>query len=183
MQTWTKPPLWMDSPRNRSFEVKGSNSVSIATTGHEKLRFTVVLSGDSDGRKYKPMIIFKNLKKAPKGKFPRTVYVTASPGGSMTTDLMRDWKREVFAKRDSIFDKITQKKTGSKTILVMDACPAHRDKALIGEFKRWNNTEVAIIPGGCTPLLQPADVVWNRPFKYTFAKNGTSGWKNSLEMR
>ena len=40
-------------------------------------------------------------------------------------------------------------------------------KTVISSFKQHYNTEVAIIPGRMTPVLQPADVHWNKPFKTT----------------
>lgn len=50
----------------------------------------------ADGSKLKPLIIFKGLKNVPKKTFPRTVYVTVSMKGSMNTELMNKWKREVW---------------------------------------------------------------------------------------
>ncbi|RWS00839.1 pogo transposable element with KRAB domain-like protein, partial [Dinothrombium tinctorium] len=68
-------PVWFDMPRCRTYEQKGVKNVQIKTTGHEKLRFTVVLTTYSDGRKCKPMIIFKGLKKVPRCAFPNDVVV------------------------------------------------------------------------------------------------------------
>jgi hypothetical protein len=39
---------------------------------------------------------------------------------------------------------------------------------------------VAVIPGGMTPLLQPADVFWNKPFK-TLMKEKWLEWLNKGE--
>ncbi|XP_062517303.1 uncharacterized protein LOC134192574 [Corticium candelabrum] len=49
----------------------------------------------------------------------------------------------------------------------MDSATSHLKKTVISSFKQHYNTEVAIIPGGMTPVLQPADVHWNKPFKTT----------------
>ncbi len=59
-------PVYMDSPKNRTYEFKGKKNVCVKTTGHEKTRLTVMLCADNSGRKLKPGIIFKGLKYAPK---------------------------------------------------------------------------------------------------------------------
>ena len=43
-------------------------SVKAKTTGKEKMRYTVVLAAMADGTKLPSMVIFKNLKKIPKGR-------------------------------------------------------------------------------------------------------------------
>jgi hypothetical protein len=45
------------------------------------------------------MIIFKNLKHVSKGVFPKDVLITVAKGGSMTTDLMNTWRRDISVKR------------------------------------------------------------------------------------
>ena len=88
-------PQYFDMPRNATFDITGVKSVKVKTTGYEKLRFTTVLSvGLARERdilrpfRLPPMVIFKNLKKAPKGKFPPGVVVAGSKGGSMTTKFL-----------------------------------------------------------------------------------------------
>ena len=55
-------PVYFDMPSSRSLDARGVKTVKCKTTDHEKLRFTVVLTIMSDGKKLPPMIIFKNLK-------------------------------------------------------------------------------------------------------------------------
>ena len=52
-------PMNFDMPPNRTVNSKGSKTVLIKTTGHEKTRFTVVLACMADGTKLKPMVVFK----------------------------------------------------------------------------------------------------------------------------
>ena len=50
------------------------------------------------------MIILKNLKKAPKGKYPVGVVVDDTKGGSMTGDLMKDvYANKTWRKRSDSF--------------------------------------------------------------------------------
>ena len=61
-------PMYFDIAADHTYDVVGSKDVLATTTGHEKLRFTVVLTVTASGRKLKPMIIFKNLQKVPQLK-------------------------------------------------------------------------------------------------------------------
>lgn len=50
---------------------------------------------------------------------------------------------------------------GRRSLLVLDSCST---LDFFGLAKQ-NNVDVIIIPGGCTPKLQPLDVCLNKPFK------------------
>ena len=92
-------PFWFDLPSTATIDMEGVKTVKAKTTGHEKLRFTVVLTALSSGRKLRPMIIFKNLKNVPKGNFPRNCFVTVAKGGSMTASLMLQYIDNVWKTR------------------------------------------------------------------------------------
>ena len=47
-------------PSNRTFAMKGAKTVTIKTSGHEKMLYTVVLSCCADGTKFNPVIIVKH---------------------------------------------------------------------------------------------------------------------------
>ena len=51
-----------------------------------------------------------------------------------------------------------------KSLLVYDSFEAHVTDTVKASFKR-ENTELAVIPGSLTSLLQPLDVSLNKPFK------------------
>ena len=52
-------PVWFDMPTSKTVTAKGEKTVLVRTTGHEKSRFTVVLSCLADGTKLKPMVVFR----------------------------------------------------------------------------------------------------------------------------
>ncbi|CAI7817513.1 unnamed protein product [Closterium sp. NIES-54] len=52
----------------------------------------------------------------------------------------------------------------SRLLLVLDSYRGHLTDAMLG-LLCWNSVTPAIIPGGCTPLVQPLDVSINRSFK------------------
>ena len=49
-------------------------------------------------------------------------------------------------------------------LLVWDAFTAHTSNSTKGKCADLS-LHTTIVPGGCTGLVQPADVSWNRPFK------------------
>ncbi|KPP73949.1 hypothetical protein Z043_106927 [Scleropages formosus] len=52
-----------------------------------------------------------------------------------------------------------------RRLLVWDAFRGHVTSDVKTLAKTRYNSDMAVIPGGCTRKLQPADVSWNRPFK------------------
>ena len=74
-------PLTFDMPVNSTVDAKGTKSVSIMTTGHEKDRFTVMLACLGDGTKLPPYVVFKH-KTLPKDLvLPRGIHVRAQAKG------------------------------------------------------------------------------------------------------
>ncbi|XP_061634580.1 uncharacterized protein LOC133480487 [Phyllopteryx taeniolatus] len=100
-------PLTFDIPVNRTVEKKGTATVAIRTTGHEKSAFTVVLGCRGIGQKLLPMVMFKR-KTPPQEKFPAEVIVQANQKGRMDEGKMREWLSEVYVKRpDGFFPRVT----------------------------------------------------------------------------
>ena len=147
-------PLTFDIPPNRTINSTGEKTVKIRTTGNEKNRVTVVLACCGDGSKLKPMVIFKR-KTVPKINNKHGVVVSAQEKGWMDTDQMKVW-----------IDKVWRWQFGGlrKSLLVYDAFKAHVTDRVKALFKR-ERTDLAVIPGGLTSILQPLDVSLNKPFK------------------
>ena len=146
-------PLTFDLPVSSTLELMGTKSVPIKTTGNEKNRFTVMLGCTADGTKLPPYIIFKR-KTMPKEKFPKGVIVKVQEKGWMDEELTKDWIKTVWAKHGK----------QSRKMLVLDSFRAHRTPA-IKKILQSAKTDLVIIPGGLTSILQPLDVVVNKPFK------------------
>ena len=62
----------------------------------------------------------------------------------------------------------------SRRLLVWDTFRGHMTPAVKDKLRTTHNTDIAYIPGGCTSVLQPADVSWNKPFKNHFST--TNAW-------
>ena len=147
-------PLTFDMPPNRTINSTGEKTVKIRTTGNEKNRVTVVLACCGDGSKLKPMVIFKR-KTVPKINNKHGVVVSSQEKGWMDTEQMKVW-----------IDKVWRWQFGGlrKSLLVYDAFEAHVTDRVKALFKR-ERTDLAVIPGGLTSILQPLDVSLNKPFK------------------
>lgn len=149
-------PVQFDIVYEKTVATRGSDSIKIDSTGHEKSNFTVVLGVTAAGERLKTMIIFKK-KLLPKGLFPPDVIIKTNSKGWMTGDLMQEWIHEVWNKREHYSDD------PSKSLLIFDSARCH----LTDEVKEFcqHHTKIAVIPGGLTKLLQPLDVGINKPFK------------------
>jgi hypothetical protein len=148
-------PLWFDLPSNTTIDHKGAKSVSIRTTGHERSSFTVVLACMADGSKLPAVCIFK-LKNIPREKFPHGIYIRANEKGWMNEREMLWWIENVWTSRNPFGN--------SRSLLVLDSFRGHIVDSVKNRFVE-KNTDIAIIPGGCTSKLQPLDVAINKSFK------------------
>ena len=55
--------VWADMVANTTIDNIGTRSVSLKTTGYEKVRVSVCLSAKADGIRLKPMIVFARVDK------------------------------------------------------------------------------------------------------------------------
>jgi hypothetical protein len=143
-------------PSLTTVEERGSKSVSIKTTGNDKTRITCMLCITADGRKLPPYVVFKR-KTLPKDKFPPGIYVRAQEKGWITEDLVRDWVKVMWQRRPGALLNIP-------SLLVLDSFKGHLTEE-VKKVIRAGNSDMVVIPGGMTSLLQPLDVSVNKPFK------------------
>lgn len=150
-------PIYFDMTSNKTYEVQGAQNVMVRSSGHEKTRFTVMLCAFANGNKVKPTIIFKNLQKPPKEcANVKEAHIQAIKGGSVNGALMMYWMNQIWFKNIQVNLK--------KSLLMFDSHPGHLVESVKKKFMK-SNTNINVIPGGCTPLLQPGDVVYHRMFK------------------
>ena len=145
-------------PSSRTISEKSKKTVLIKTTGHEKTRFTIVLTCIADGTPLKLMVIFK-CKTIPKGNFPTNMVLHVHPKGWMDEEGIKLWICKVWAARPGGL--------GQKQSLLV--------------LREDHNTHVSVIPGGLTSLVQPLDVCLNKPFKDRLRRLWTD-WMMSGEM-
>ena len=161
-------PIWLDMAADSTVDFVGNKSVPIKTTGHEKSRVTVVLASKANGSKLSPFIVFKG-KRVDKGLQKVIAVMCASSGnGWINEDLTHTWLNKVWGAL-----------AFSRRLLCWDAYQCHiqdSTKHLLSKLK----IDAAVIPGGCTSLLQVPDVSCNKPFK-TYYREIYEDWLNDGE--
>lgn len=156
-------PVSFDLPNSYTLEKRGSNTISIKTTGHERSMFTVILGCMADGSKLPPVIIFK-LKNKPREEFPDGVFIRTNEKGWVNKEEMNWWIDNIWSKRSS--DQLLN----PRSLLVLDSFRGH----LVNSVKQKldeAHTNMAVIPGGLTSKLQPLDVAVNKSFKSNVSIN------------
>jgi hypothetical protein len=149
--------IYLDMPPNYTLEKKGVKQVLLKTTGCEKLRLTVMLAATADGRKLPPLLILKR-KTLPKSEaFPKDIIVRAQEKGWMAEQLMLEWLKMVWSRRSGAF-------LNQPSMLILDAFKGHVTDSVKDQLRKMK-TELVVIPGGMTSVLQPMDVSINKPFK------------------
>ena len=104
------------------------------------------------------MVILKR-KTLPKINNKHGVVASAQQKGWMDADQTKIWIEKV---------KVWRSRLGGlgrrRGLLVYDVFEAHVTESVKAAIAR-ENTNLAVIPGGLTSLLQPLDVSLNKPFK------------------
>lgn len=149
-------PVYFDMPEATTVTPSGARSVKILGTGADKQRCTVMLCVTADGRKLPPYVVFKR-KTLPKDNFPPGIIVRVQEKGWMTEELVKDWILCVWCRRPGGLLRL-------QSLLVLDSYRGHLTDGVKKQLKE-GKSDLAVIPGGMTGMLQPLDVVINKPFK------------------
>ena len=65
--------------------------------------------------------------------------------------------------------------------LIADVHRAQKTESILKRLEKDCKTEVSFIPGGCTGLIQPVDVVINKPFKERVENLATEHMRENLD--
>lgn len=147
--------VWLDSPGATTIERKGAQSVSLKSTGHEKLNITVALTVRGDGTKAPPYIVFKGAVRdtARLGhEYRHQAFISTTPNG---------WMNETTSK--DFIDR-TLGLGFKRRLIIWDSFRGHISEGTKGHL-RAKKVAAAVIPGGCTSRIQIADVIFNKTFK------------------
>ena len=146
-------PIWMDMVGDTTLEKVGTRTVSVKSTGHDKARITVCLAAKANGAKLTPFIVFKGVRKDKQLEKVDGVICVLSRNGWMSEDLTMEWLKQVWGRL-----------AFSRRLLCWDAFRCHIMDSMKAQARNLS-TDMAIIPGGCTGIIQAPDVSWNKPFK------------------
>jgi hypothetical protein len=150
-----------------TWEIQGARTVAGKTdrSGWNKRQATLVLYIFADGiHRLKPKLIFHGVPTEEGGQifekeahlYSPDVTVEYNKTAYNNEDLFSRWIKEELSPLCS--------DDSDDFLLVMDAAAFHKTPSIKEELKSYNIT-LALIPGGCTALLQPLDTAINGPFK------------------
>ena len=100
----------------------------------------------------------KRESKALNDEFRTRCVVTSFANGRMNEELTIDWVKNIVGKFSF-----------SRRLLAWDTYDAHLTDG-VNKLLITSNTDIALIPGGCTKYVQSPDVCLNKPFKVNVAK-------------
>ena len=156
-------PMPFSCGNGKTYDKKGKKTIWVkgVRSGLEKRQCTVQLTVFADGKpRVKPMIIFKGtgkcIKKAERDAWDTRVYVAFQEKAWCDETIMKQWIDDLWAP--------AVRKMKGKSLLVADVHAAQKTEDVLKKLKDLGTTP-ALVPGGCTSLIQPLDVVFNRTFK------------------
>ena len=98
------------------------------------------------------------------------MFVTFQPKAWCDAGIMKQWTNELW-----------QPLQGEDMLLTIDCHRAQKVDDVISLLSKECKTTVVYIPPGCTSLVQPLDVVVNKPFKMYIEKLATQHLQNNLD--
>jgi hypothetical protein len=110
----------------------------------------------ADGQKLPPYVVFKCQMMA-KEKFPQGIIVWVQKSGWMTEDLVDDRIKSVWFERLGAL-------LCQQSMLVLCSFRGQTTENVKAQLRR-EKCDLVNIPGDMTGMLQPLDIVINRPFK------------------
>ena len=149
-------PLPFAFLEGKTYTHKGQKDVWVRgpSSGLEKRQCTLQAAVSADGiPRFKPCIVFRGkgqrIQQAEKQGYDRRVIVRFQENAWVDEQEMKWWTRHVY--HPSV------RQTSRQQLLVTDAHRAQCTESMKDMFKTLCNTQVACIPAGCTPLVQPLD--------------------------
>lgn len=150
-------PVWFEMPGKSTLSECGEKEIRATSTGHEKEKLTVTLSTYADGTKLPPLVNLSGVRPPPKNEIPAGVVIYMCGAGKKSwanEESINFWLKRVWGMNNQW-----------RHFLVWDAFRAHLTPSVKESVRMKYNSDLCVIPGGCTSKLQPADVSWKQPFK------------------
>ena len=135
----------------RTFDVKGSTTTRLLTSGLEKKCFTVILTITANGALLLPYLIYKR-KTIPSDVRRQDLIVNANERGWMNGTIMVDWFEKVVEPYAATFSE------QNRVLLLLDSAPCHNCATQL-------DCDTIFVPKGHTGVLQPLDVAVIKRFK------------------
>ena len=144
-------------------------------SGLDKCQCTVQLTLFADGeQRVKPLVIFcgkgKRIPFTEQLRYDRRVVVRFQPNAWCDEDIMQFWIKNCWKQACS-----------GPMHLVLDVHRAQKTEEIQDLLEAESNTSVTYVPGGCTSLVQPVDVSFNKPFKSAVERQATQHMQENLD--
>lgn len=158
--------MFFDMPPRYSVVRRGMRrNVVRASTTNTKKRVTVLLLARADGRKYRPLIVYKGVFGARVAREVQTyddneALHCAQERAWTDLDVLNYWVNNIWV-------DIVQNTEGPKLLLV-DSLPLHTSNQGLLRCANRDDVAVRFIPESCTALVQPLDVAVIKVFKQKF---------------
>jgi hypothetical protein len=151
-------PVYFDMTRGTTYHFRGEKNIRVVKTLGHKRRCTIVLAVTADGVKLRPMIIFKSNSTSSRLKMlgSNKLIVRHNANGWITETLIKEWLQRILFQVKLL--------PNEKLYLIWDKCTVHEKQSAKDAL---SNSSILFdyIPAGCTSILQPLDVMINKPFK------------------
>jgi len=156
-------PVYFAMNAKRTIDVVGVKTVHMRTSTHDTKRATVAVSITGAGSVLPSMVIFKGK---PDGRiarnefsdYPRNHQYRCQDNAWMDEEVMVAWVNDVLK------PYVANAPDHVIPLLILDSYRCHMMASVVTRIQDLG-VEVRHIPGGCTPLCQPVDVGFNKPFK------------------
>jgi hypothetical protein len=156
-------PMWYAMTPKTTIEPRGSRTVNVRTATGDSKRVTVAVTITASGHQLPSMVVFKG---SPTGTIARREIPTL-PGGLLyrvnakawfNEQVMLDWVEHVLA------PYVATAPEGIVPILFLDMFKVHLMQSVVQAIQVLG-VQVEFIPAGCTGLVQPVDVGFNKSLK------------------
>lgn len=148
--------------------------IRITMAGNEKFSYSVMLCASAAGQKLPATVILartRPLSKVEQDNHRHLALLYTGHGGTtwFNEELTLQWLRNNFKAcylllELKIFALLQAPLFAKHRMIIWDLFRAHRTPAVLA-YARAQKCQMAFVPSGCTGLVQPADLSWNKPFK------------------
>jgi len=157
-------PIWLDFVSETTIDSVGAKEVCVKSTGNEKCKLSVMLCAKANGTKLKPHVIINRVRPIESlKKFEHKLVISYAKKSWFDNELTSELLNRVIGR--GFFNK--------KRLLVWDSFRCHLSESTKSVCKQLK-LDMAVIPGGTTKYIQPADVCWNKTFKQNMKHYYTS---------
>ena len=164
-QTWTRLHFHLFLNGGKGYETQGAKTVwhRGGASGLDKWQYTAQLTIFADGvPRVKPLLIFRGkglrIAEAEKKQYDSRVVVCFQENACCDENVMKFWSRHMWKRPYS--DDASRPR-----LLVADVHRAQTTDCVKKIIADECNTSIVLVPPGCTSLVQPLDVTFNKEFK------------------